>query len=98
MKNLNQLVEDFKKVAQFAGVDVPNDSIMVEELDAPILRRPFSHQIKWPYMCSCGVAHACKLEKLACRVKHDIQANITIQKVQTATSPNPFSSIRRSLG
>ena len=27
MKDLNQLVEDFKKVAQLAGVDIPHDSI-----------------------------------------------------------------------
>jgi len=35
MDNLNQLVEDFKKVIQLAGVYIPNDSIIVEELHAP---------------------------------------------------------------
>jgi len=34
-RELNQLVEDFKKVAQLAGVDLANGSITVEKLDAP---------------------------------------------------------------
>ena len=35
MKELNRLVEDFKKVAQLAGVDVPDGSITVEKMNAP---------------------------------------------------------------
>jgi hypothetical protein len=34
-KELDRLVEDFKKVAQVAGVDVPDDSITVENMNAP---------------------------------------------------------------
>jgi len=35
MKEFDQLVEDFKKVAKLAGVEVSNNSITVEKLDSP---------------------------------------------------------------